>query len=197
MAGHSAFDDHLAQAADWHAEGQYDRAAEHAAAGLARTPDAPDLLRLLVRAQIARGALDAARNAADRLAPLARQGNSIDLLVTIALEMGQVQVARTILSGAEASAEIPVAEIARLKARIAMDQGDFDAAKAILVAAIDRQPEAPALRTLMAEVMVAAGTAGDVRAVLTHIAQPPVNPVDPNAEPDIEDTPAAPGSRSG
>ncbi|NKX44793.1 tetratricopeptide repeat protein [Roseicyclus persicicus] len=179
MARHTAIEEHLAEAAGWQAAGAHDRAAERAAAGLAQAPDAPELLRLLLRAELSRGALDAARDAAGRLAALTPQGRALDLLVETALDLGQGQTARTLLAGAEADGTAAPAQAAQLKARIAMAAGDLLAAKAILVTAIEAAPDLPALRALLAEVMVAAGTAADARAVLTHVGQPPVNPAPP------------------
>jgi tetratricopeptide (TPR) repeat protein len=183
MARSSAVDDHLAEAAGWHALGAHERAAERAAAGLAERPDAQDLLRLLMRAQLSRGALPEARAAADRLAALSPQASAVELLVEAALDLGQGQAARRILADTEAAQALPPAQSALLRARICRAEGDLLAAKVILVTAIETLPEAPALRTLLTEVMVAAGTAADARAVLSHLGQPPSRPAPPDAAP--------------
>ena len=131
----------------------------------------------------------AAALAAAKDLPAARP-DPVDMLVDLALADDNAQLARHVL--AETEATIPEAQAARIKARIAVSEGELAAAKAILVVAIERHPGQVALRTLLTEVMVAAGTAADARAVLTHIGRPPVNPPapgTPEAEPDITDTP--------
>ncbi|PWK58090.1 tetratricopeptide repeat protein [Roseicyclus mahoneyensis] len=135
----------------------------------------PDAGLLLARAQLLRGDLAAALTASRHLSQmLPGRPDPVELLVDVALEHGRVQLARCVVAQAEPTA--PAAQTALLKARIALSQGDFPAAKAILVTAVEAAPDVAALRALLAEVMVAAGTAADARAVLTHLGQPPVCP---------------------
>lgn len=155
-----------------------------------------------MRAHLLRGDIPAATRVAERLdAGQVTRPDPLDLLVEAALDLGRVQLARQILAGATPAP----AQSAHLRARIAQSLGDFDSAKAILVMAIEQLPDAAALRTHLAEVMVAAGTAAEARAVLAHIGQPPVNPRDPANPADSGDTgatdhpetPRLPSSRIG
>jgi len=106
---------------------------------------------------------------------------TLERVIEAALEAGAVQLARSTLSEAETAGTLTPARSAYLKARIALETGDLLAARAILVIAIDRAPENPVLRALLAEVMVAAGTAADARVVLGHMGRAPVNPPPPAA----------------
>lgn len=130
--------------------------------------------RILIGAQLLRGEIDVALAAARQLAGQTGRQDGVDLLVEIALEQGRAQVARSVLAQTEAT--IPPAQAAQIKARIAVSEGDLEAAKAILVMAIETVGDAAPLRTLLAEVMVAAGTASDARAVLATLGLAPVNP---------------------
>lgn len=159
----------------------------------ARLPDTPDAHRLLLRAQMLRGDFAAALEAARHLAEQDGVSEPVELLLDIALEHGSIRLARTVL--AETEAEITALQSAMLRARIAVSERDFPAAKAILVTAIEAEPDAPPLRTLLTEVMVAAGTAADARAVLSMLGLPPVNPPTPGAD-DAEDDVAEPGMRA-
>lgn len=102
---------------------------------------------------------------------------SLDQLVRTALESGDIQTSRTLVAAAEAellsdnSGRIGRSDIAMAKARIAVADGDFSAAHAILVMAIERDSNHAHLRTLLSEVMLASGRATDVRPVLQHIGQ--------------------------
>lgn len=79
-------------------------------------------------------------------------------------------------SHAETIAATPSrAELAGAKAKIAMAVGDISAAHAILVTAIETHPDVAALKTLMAEVMLATGRATDIRSVLHHLGREPVS----------------------
>jgi hypothetical protein len=133
-----------------------------------------DAHRILIRAQLLRGDIATALAAAQHLTGQKGRHDAVDLLIDVALEHGQRQLARSVL--AEAEAAIPAAQAAQLKARIAVSEGDLEAAKAILVMAIEADPDATPLRTLLAEVMVAAGTAADALAVLSTLGAAPVNP---------------------
>ena len=145
-------------------------------AALADAPDHPSLLRLMLRALITEGQIDAATETAERMSRLPGQSDPLDLFTEAALETGSIKAARTVLSEAEAEGTLPPARSALLKARIALATGDLLAAQAILVLAIDTCPDNAALRALLAEVMVAAGTAADARVVLGHMGRAPVNP---------------------
>lgn len=159
-------------------------------------------MRAITRGHLARADLRAARQTAERWSVLlAERPDPLDLLIDTALAEDRVDLARTLLTEAEASASTAPgpAQGAAARARIARASGDMHAAMAILVQAIEAHPNSSALRALLAEVMVAAGTAGDARAVLTHLGQPPVNPlpVDEDMQQDGTDLPDAPGSRVG
>jgi hypothetical protein len=136
--------------------------------------------RTLCRAHLLRGDLPAALAVAQQVA--AAQGgraDPVDLVIEDALGLGQIGTARGVL--ALVAPLITAPHGAQIKARIALGEEDFAAAKAILVMAIEQSPDHPGLRALLAEVMVAAGSAAEVRAVLTHIAKPPVNPISATA----------------
>jgi thioredoxin-like negative regulator of GroEL len=160
--------------------------ADGTAARLREQEDAPGPLRILVGAHLMRGELSDAMRAARHLSTaLPTHPDPVDLLIDIALEQGRAQLARQVLAAAEDEVGVSDVQAVHIKARIALSEGDFLAAKAVLVAAIERAPEQTPLRTLLTEVMVAAGTASDARAVLSHIGQPPVNPAQPGeATPD-------------
>lgn len=101
-----------------------------------------------------------------------------------ALSQRDIQSARTVIAQAETAGVLADGALAMGKARIAFADGDVEATKAILVMGIERDPESQALRSLLAEVMVATGAAGEARSVLTHLGQAPVNPPkDPLARP--------------
>ena len=141
--------------------------------GAAATPHAQAykaaMLQVVMRAHLLRGALDNARAAADLLAQLAGQPKGLFVLFEAALDLDQVQLARTILSEAEGKGRVTAHETALMRARIAQTQGDMAAAKAILVSAIEATPDEVAPRRALAEVMVAIGTAADTRTVLNHL----------------------------
>lgn len=102
-----------------------------------------------------------------------------------ALKANRIADARTLVANAEAvlfaqeqadATPLEVmtkAQVAAAKSRIAMATGDDAAARAILVNAIESDPNAPALKALMTEVMLAAGRATDVRPVLQHLGNRP------------------------
>jgi hypothetical protein len=130
---------------------------------------------LLIRALLGRGDIEAALERARRAQPMASRSDAVDLVVDLALEAERLQLARGIL--AHVGAEISPLQDAHVRARIALCEGDLAAATAILVTAIEAQPGAMPLRALLAEVMVAAGNAADVRAVLSMLGMAPVNPL--------------------
>lgn len=132
--------------------------------------DRPAMLRLVLRAHLVRGAMEEAAACADLLARLdGEQGSGLGLLIEAALDLGRVQAARVALAEAEGKGRVAKGEAAILRARIAQALGDLDAARAILVAAIEAMPDQTAPRRALAEVMVAMGTAADARAVLAHL----------------------------
>ena len=131
--------------------------------------DTAAMLRVMLRAHLMRGALEEARGAAELLAGLSDQDSSLGHLVSQALDLGQVQLARRALAEVEGTGRLASHEVALLKARIATAQGDPAAARAILVAAIEATPDQLGPRRALTEVMVATGTAADARAVLTHL----------------------------
>jgi len=185
MARHSAIDDHPGLAAARPGSDYLERAPSSARP---REPEAPGLARVLLRAHLLRGDLPTAITAARRLsAALPDRPDAVDMLVDVALDHGRAQTARLVL--AETESTIPATQAALIKARIALSEGDFATAKAILVMAIEGHPDHVALRTLLTEVMVAAGTAAEARAVLAHIGQPPVNPPVPGADGDCGSRP--------
>lgn len=170
MARHSAIDDQSGQA----------RGVQPGdpRAGASAPRDTPDLLRVLMRGHLLRGDLPTAMTVAATLsADAPGHPDPVELLVDAALEHRRVDLARAVLGQVEQTIAAP--QSAHFKARIAMTEGDFPAAKAILVTAIEDAPDQPMLRALLAEVMVAAGTAAEARAVLAHLGQPPANPPPP------------------
>lgn len=116
----------------------------------------------------------------------------LDTQVREALSENHVGKARSLVAAAEAvlaaqeqaaskasAVDISRIDVAAAKARIAVALGDSRAAHAILVQAIESCPDAPALRVLMAEIMLATGRATDIRPVLHHLGRPPASSVDP------------------
>lgn len=124
---------------------------------------------------------------------------SLDLDLRNALQANRIADARTLIANAEAiligheAGAPPHAEgvsrdqVAAAKARIAIATGDAAAAKAILVTAIERQPDAAVLRALMTEVMLSEGRATDVRPVLQHLGNRPQD--DHKAPPGVRSDP--------
>ena len=113
--------------------------------------------------------------------PLPRKERPLEAAVRAALRAENIRDARTLVSNAEAilaghaPSQSPRMEpssrsqIAAAKARIAIATGDGAAARAILVQAIEADPNTKTLKTLMTEVMMADGRATDVRPVLKHL----------------------------
>lgn len=157
MTRHSAIDD------------QSGELVRDEAASVPEAKVTPALLRRALSAHLGQGATDQARASADLLARLEGQASGLGLLIEAALDLGRVQAARVALAQAEGSGELSMSEAALLRARIAQGIGDLDAARAILVAAIETAPDQIAPRRALAEVMVAMGTAADARAVLAHL----------------------------
>lgn len=138
------------------------------------TQSALEAQRTLIRERFLGGDAASAVAAARQLASQTGRHDGIDMLLDLALEHGRGQLARTVL--AEAEAMLSAVQIAQIKARIVMTEGDLQAAKAILVMAIEAHPDSVSLRALLAETMVAGGTAADARAVLSNLGLAPVNP---------------------
>jgi len=165
--------------------------------------EVPDLIRAVARGHLIRGEISAARQAAEKLAGLQPdRADPTDLLIEIALTEGRADLARTLLAESGAMGTVSPAQSAVASARIAQAEGDLPAAVAILVLAAEDHPDNTTLRTLLAEVMVAAGTAGEARAVLAHLGRPPVNPIPVDEEITEDDAefpghPGTPDSRVG
>jgi hypothetical protein len=192
MTHDKAIDKDLAEAVDLPFEYE-DMGGGQAEADLPEGPrhDRATALRQILRDQLTAGDTSGAAVSSEALARLPDQPEAVDLLFDAALEIGAIQTARCTVSEAEASGRLPPWRAAYFKARIALETGDLVAARAILVMAIDAAPENPALRALLAEAMVAAGTAADARAVLGHIGRPPVNPRPDGTDAAPSDTPSA------
>ena len=187
MTHHNAINDAADDTAKPRVAQPSGRGPNGAGAGLARPPDRIDLLRLLLRAQIGLGDRAGAQRTAARIAGQPGQPDALEVMLDAALAVGAVAVARDALSTALGDGALPAWRAACLKARIALETGDHLAAKAILVMALERGADTPTLRAMLTEVMVAAGTASDARAVLHHAGRPPAAPEPPSAPaPDAE-----------
>jgi predicted Zn-dependent protease len=196
MTHQNAINDDVDEAADRPAGQRPGRTLERVRAGLARAPDRLDLLQLMLRAQVELGDRAGARETAARIAGQQGQPDSLETMIDAALATGAIQTARDMLSNAETDGALPAWRAGCLKARIALETGDHLAAKAILVMALERGPDHPALRTMLTEVMVAAGTASDARAVLHHAGRAPTVPEPPDA-PAADAEQEATGTRTG
>lgn len=125
------------------------------------------------------------RQGAARLADRHETPKTLEAKVRDALQSENIRDARTLVANAEAVLfghasgqaarpdAAPRSQIAAAKARIAIATGDKAAAHAILVQAIEVDPQTSALRSLMTEVMMATGRASDVRPVLQHLGSDP------------------------
>mmetsp|Transcript_6054 Transcript_6054/g.10443 ORF Transcript_6054/g.10443 Transcript_6054/m.10443 type:complete len:173 (-) Transcript_6054:568-1086(-) len=125
--------------------------------------------------------VETASGPAQRASREASSEETLEAKVRAALRAENIADARTLVANAEAilstyngaaasvAEGLTVPQVAAAKARIAMAVGDSAAARAILLLAIERHPEADALRSLMTEVMLADGRASDVRPVLKHL----------------------------
>ncbi|MEJ6395419.1 hypothetical protein V8J82_19315 [Gymnodinialimonas sp. 2305UL16-5] len=114
--------------------------------------------------------------------PVGSPLDQFQLNLARALERSEFALARSIVSEAEENAQGPTpltsirpVDLTIAKARIAIARNDEGAARAILVTAIERHPKDQALRTLLAEVMLASGQATNVRPVLRHIGNDPAS----------------------
>ena len=111
-------------------------------------------------------------NAFEANLQLALEGNDLGTARSVVADAEAVLVAHGRATNVEASkGALSKSHLAGAKARIAMSAGDPNAARAILVQAIERWPDVLTLRAMMTEVMLATGRAKDVRSVLTHLGR--------------------------
>lgn len=173
--------------------GDFESAAARAALALRQDPDQPDLLRLHLLSLLALHRWEEAAETAGRLALLPLTRGSFDALLSEALAAGRVVQARNLVARAEREGGdgLDRTEVARAKARIALSLSDTKAARAILLKAIERDPDAAGLRSLMTEALMASGNAGQARAVMTHLGAVSGNAVP--ADPLPQARPARPG----
>jgi thioredoxin-like negative regulator of GroEL len=144
--------------------------------GLDRQPDDPDLMRLLLVAQLALHEIEDAQATATRLEVSPLSTESLDAIVSARLAADHVASARDIVARAVSEGGVPHWSLEAARARIAMHQNDLAAARAILVRGIERTPDAPTLRTLMLEVLMADGDASHAREVTARLGRPPSAP---------------------
>jgi predicted Zn-dependent protease len=158
--------------------------------GLDKRPGDPGLLRLLLLTQLGLRDVGTAQGTADRLSEEPLTSASLDALIPAYLAAGRIARARDLVARAaqEGFAEPWALEAAR--ARIAMHQDDLPAARAILVRGLEREPGAPALRSLMTEVLMADGGAAQARDVIARLGQPPTAPGPEAARPDAAPRPS-------
>jgi hypothetical protein len=138
---------------------------------LDRTPDDPDLLRLLLVTQLGLQDIEGAQGTAERLdahGAFAGHARRADLGTAGGGPCGLRPRPRGAWRG---RGRVPVWALEAARARIALHQGDLSAARAILVRGIERTPEATPLRTLMLEVLVADGDAAHARDVTSRLGQ--------------------------
>lgn len=135
-------------------------------------PGDADVLRLLILAQIGLGDIDGACETSDRLETLSRTPETLDAVLSACLAADRIGRARDRVAEAARDPDIPAWAVEAARARIAIHQGDRDAARAILIRGIERAPEAPWLRGLLAEVLVADGRAAQAREVIDRLGQP-------------------------
>ncbi|AHM04673.1 hypothetical protein roselon_02338 [Roseibacterium elongatum DSM 19469] len=153
-----------------------------AEAGLKRHPEDRALLRLLLRAQLRVQDKGAARSTEEKLAEDHLDSDTLSLLIDTALTDDRSGDARAIVARAMSEGQIGGADIAAARARIAFHDGDVEAAKAILVMAIEAHPEAPGLRPMLTETLMVSGGAAYARDVQKNLGKEPVNPAPQDAE---------------
>lgn len=163
--------------------------------GLARRPGDTALLRLRLLAQISLDDRPAARSTEAELAEKPLDSETFEVLVAAALTQDRVAAARDLVARAMHDTAIAGAAQARAKARIALHVGDAEAAKAILVAAIEADPGAAGLRPLMTETLLASGGAAYARDILSFLGKAPVNPDPASISSDREAPSTAPRPR--
>jgi uncharacterized protein HemY len=143
----------------------------------ARDPDPADILRALLSTQLGLRDLAGAQETADRLAATGWTAATLDAVVAARLAVsGGEHAARNDVAAAVRSGTCPDWALEIARARIAIHLADLAAARAILVRGIERDPQVPALRALMTEVLIADGSAAQARAVVSHLGQPPTAP---------------------
>jgi hypothetical protein len=152
-------------------EGDLALAARLSRQGLDLSPDDPDLLRLLLITQLGLQEIEAAQITADRLGAMRLSPDTLDALISAQLAAGRVACARDLVARGVAEGDVPAWSLEAARARIALYQGDLSAARAILVRGIERTPDAPILRKLMLEVLVADGDAAHARDVTDRLGQ--------------------------
>ena len=156
-------------------------------AALATRPDDTTAWTQRIRALIALHHRDeAARQAATLVAQGRLTAETLDTVMAASLAAGDLRGARAAIAAAEAEDRVPAWARARAKAQVAIAAGDVEAATAILVAGIETAPDNAALRAQLTEALMAGGSAGHVRDVLTHLGLPPAQPNAPDA-PDAPD----------
>lgn len=144
---------------------------------LALDPDDPRLLCRLLLAQLGQRNASGAWLTADRLAATGWTAVTLDAVISARLAVeGGVAAARDDVAAAVGAGTCPSWALEIARARIAIHVGDFSAARAILIRGIEREPDVSALRALMTEVLIADGSAGQARAVMAHLGQPPTAP---------------------
>jgi hypothetical protein len=156
-------------------EGDLRLAAQLSRAGLDQSPGDPHLLRLLLVMQLALRDIATAQETADRLVEAALTSASFEVLISARLADGRVAYARDLVARAVSEGLEPAA-IEAARARIALHQGDITAARAILVRGIERTPGSTGLKALMAEVLMADGSAAHAREVIGRLGLPPTAP---------------------
>ncbi|MBY6199771.1 hypothetical protein KUV65_00215 [Maritalea mobilis] len=164
-------------------------ARQAAETGLSHSPGDKSLLRLLLLAQMSMEDRDAAQDTEARLATDTLDDDTFDVLLAAALSANRVSDARDLIARADREGNVSAPLRAMGRSRIAMHLGDVEAAKAILVSAIEAHPEATALRAMMTETLMASGGAAYARDVLGRLGQPPKNPAPEDA---VSTRPSAP-----
>lgn len=148
-------------------------------AALARDPG--DDSRMLARLR-ALSALDdrsaAARQAAEIVATGTVRPAALDPILAAVLAIDDLRTARNAIALAEGSGRVPRAALSRARAQLAIASGDLQAATAILVAAIEEDPQNTTLRAQLTEALLAGGNAGHARDVLARIGMRPADPVE-------------------
>jgi Tfp pilus assembly protein PilF len=155
----------------------FGRAARLSRAALATDPEDAASLRALLMAQLGLRDLVEAQDTADRLAATGWTAATLDAVISarLAVEDG-VAAARDDVAAAVRAKTCPSWALEIARTRIAIHLGDFSAARAILVRGIEREPDVPALRALITEVLIADGSAAQARTVVRHLGQPATAP---------------------
>lgn len=122
-------------------------------------------------------------------APAKLDDLALERLVSAALSQDHLGEARSLIAQAMSDGAASAAMLALCRAKIAMTARDFDAARSILVVAIEETPDVTALRSQLAEVLVAGGQAATARATIAVLGAAPVIPASQEADdtPDIDD----------